>query len=53
MAMLIMLGEDCYSCEHNERPYGDCPFEPDARYSKPNINGTKICHRHSKGPLSR
>jgi hypothetical protein len=50
---LYMQGESCSSCRHNNDPYGACPYEPDARYDKPNVNGTTLCHRHSNGPLSR
>ncbi len=46
---LIMRGESCSSCRHNNDRYGDCPYEPDARFDKPNVNGTNICHRHSNG----
>ena len=49
---LVMRGESCGTCKHNNVTYGDCPYEPDARYQKPDVNGTLICHRHSNGPLS-
>jgi len=50
---LIMRGESCNSCKHNNVTYGDCPYEPDARSQKPNVSGNLICHRHSNGPLSK
>jgi len=50
---LIMSGESCSSCKHNEITYGDCPYEPDASGQKPVVDGKKICHRHSKGPLTK
>ena len=53
MAMLVVSGESCDTCRHNNDSYGDCPWEPDARYQKPVVSGTKICHKHSNGPLSR
>ena len=53
MVMLVVSGHSCNTCMHNEIPYGDCPWEPDARYEKPVISGVKVCHRHSAGPLSR
>ena len=53
MASLVMTGHSCGTCKHNEITYGDCPWEPDARYEKPVVNGTKICHRHSAGPLTK
>ena len=53
MAILVVTGESCYTCKHNNITYGDCPYEPDARYRKPVVNGVTICHRHSNGPLTR
>ena len=41
---LIANGESCNTCE-SER-YGMCPYD-DGRYPKPDVNGTKICHKHS------
>ena len=49
---LIMRGESCNTCRHNNITYGDCPYEPDARYQKPTVSGIEICHRHSNGSLS-
>jgi len=50
---LVISGESCDTCRHYADTYGDCPWEPDARNERPNVNGIRICHKHSNGPLSR
>ena len=54
IAMLVVRGESCRSCRHNNDRYGDCPYEDFAgSHPKPNVNGTKICRKHSNGPLGK
>ena len=54
IAILVVRGESCSTCRHNNDRYGDCPYEDvTGSHQKPNVNGTYICHKHSNGPLSR
>jgi len=50
MVGLVLAGDSCDTCLYFNDPYGDCPFEPDARHSKPVLNGVTLCQRHSAGP---
>ena len=37
---LVIRGESCDTCRHNNLSYGSCPYEPDARDQKPVVSGT-------------
>jgi len=53
IATLVIRGESCESCRHNNDRYGDCPYEDlSGTHPKPDVSGVKICHKHSNGPLN-
>ena len=53
MVALVLKGDSCSSCLHCNDPYGQCPWEPDARYEKPVLSGVQICPKHTNGPFGR
>ena len=51
ITQLVIKGESCNTCKHYADRYGNCPWEPNARNERPNVNGIRICHKHSNSPL--
>jgi len=49
MLALVQSGESCSTCSNK---YGDCPYEDSPVRNhwdeRPNVNGIRICHKHSK-----
>ena len=53
MVGLVLTGESCSTCAYCDDPYGQCPWEPDARYEKPVLQGVQVCPKHTNGPFGK